>query len=89
MLHQQDILLEEYGRFGLKARVAHPKIVEKELVEYADADYIFSPSQCVKRTFLERGVPADKRVHAPYGVNLTHFHPIPKQRSCSLRLEAR
>jgi glycosyltransferase involved in cell wall biosynthesis len=79
MLHQQDILLEEYGRFGLKAQVAHPKIVEKELVEYADADYISVPSQYVKRTFLERGVPADKLVHVPYGVNLAHFHPVPKR----------
>jgi alpha-maltose-1-phosphate synthase len=89
MLHQQDILLEEYGRFGLRARVVHPKIVGTQLVGYADVVYISRPSQCVKSTFLERGVPADKRVHAPYGVNLTHFHPIPKQRSCSLRLGAR
>src|SRR5829696_8072533 len=52
MLHQRDILLEEYGRFGLKARVAHPKIVEKELAEYADADYISIPShQQTSRTF--------------------------------------
>jgi glycosyltransferase involved in cell wall biosynthesis len=79
MLHQRDILLEEYGRFGLKARVAHPRIVEKELVEYADADYISIPSQYVKRTFLERGVPANKLVHVPYGVNLARFHPVPKQ----------
>jgi glycosyltransferase involved in cell wall biosynthesis len=79
MLYQRDILLEEYGRFGLEARVAHPKIVEKELVEYADADYISIPSQYVKSTFLERGVPADKLIHVPYGVNLAHFHPVPKQ----------
>jgi len=44
ILHQRDVLREEYGRFGSKARVAHPKIVEKELVEYADADYISIPS---------------------------------------------
>jgi hypothetical protein len=31
MLHQRDTLLEEYGRFGFKAQVAHPKIVVKEL----------------------------------------------------------
>ena len=69
-LHQRDILREEYGRFGLKARVAHPKVVEKVLAEFAEADYISIPSQYVKRTFLERGVPADKLVHVPYGVNL-------------------
>jgi glycosyltransferase involved in cell wall biosynthesis len=79
MLYQRDILLKEYDCFGLEARVAHPKIVEKELVEYADADYISIPSQFVKSTFLERGVPADKLIHVPYGVNLAHFHPAPKQ----------
>ena len=79
MLYQRDILLEEYGRFGLKARVAHPKIVEKELAEYAEADHVSIPSQFVKRTFLERGVSEDKLIHVPYGVDLAHFHPIPKQ----------
>jgi hypothetical protein len=29
MLNQRDILVEEYSRFRSKARVAHPKIVEK------------------------------------------------------------
>jgi len=57
MLHQLDILLEEYGRLGLKAQVPHLKIVEKQMVEYADADYISIPSQYMKRTFLERGFP--------------------------------
>jgi glycosyltransferase involved in cell wall biosynthesis len=33
----------------------------------------------VKSTFLERGVSKDKLVHVPYGVNLAHFHPVPKQ----------
>jgi hypothetical protein len=73
MLHQRDILLEEYGSFGLKAPVAHPKFVEKELVEYADADYISVPSQFGKRTFLDRGVPANKLVDVPYGVNFSSF----------------
>ncbi len=78
MLYQQRLLLEERSRLGLKARVAHPKIVEKELMEYAEADYILVPSRFAKRTFLEYGVPGDKLLHVPYGVDLTHFYPVPK-----------
>ena len=33
------------------------KIIEKELKEYEEADYIFIPSSYVKRTFLEKGIP--------------------------------
>jgi glycosyltransferase involved in cell wall biosynthesis len=79
MLHQRDILLEEYDRFGLMAQVAHPKIVEKELAEYAEAEYVSVPSQYVKETFLQRGVSEDRLIHVPYGVDLAHFYPVPKQ----------
>ena len=79
MLHQRDVLLEEYARVGLTSQVVHAKIVEKELAEYAEADYVSIPSQFVKRTFLERGVSEDKLIHVPYGVDLAHFHPIPKE----------
>jgi glycosyltransferase involved in cell wall biosynthesis len=79
ILHQRDILLEEYDRFGLKAQVTHPKIVEKELAEYAEADYVSVPSQYAKKTFLGRGVSEDKLIHVPYGVDLTNFYPVPKR----------
>jgi len=79
MLHQRDILLEEYGRYGATLEFAPPKVVEKALVEYAEADYVSIPSQYVKRTFLEYGVPEDKLIHVPYGVDLTYFRPVPKQ----------
>jgi len=38
--YQQDILVEEYGKYGLKPELPHPRIVEKELSEYVMADYI-------------------------------------------------
>ena len=44
MLEQQRILNEEYDKFGLKVQLAHPKIIEKELKEYEEADYISIPS---------------------------------------------
>ena len=79
MLYQCDIMREEYGRFDIKGELAHPRIVEKELLEYEEADYISVPSAYVKQTFLVRGYPAEKLIHVPYGVDLAHFRPVPKR----------
>ena len=80
----QDLILrEEYDRLGLKGlEFAHPKIIEKELLEYQEADFISIPSLYVKETFLQRGVPAAKLLHVPYGVDLSNFYPIPKVDKC-------
>jgi len=79
ILFQKTILEEEYGRFGLTKPVVHPKVVERELQEYQEADFISLPSQFVKGTFLQYGIPEAKLIQIPYGVNLTHFYPIPKE----------
>lgn len=79
MLFQRRILTEEYRRFGLEKEVVHPKVVERELMEYQEADYISIPSQFVKGTFLQCGIPEEKLIQIPYGVNLQHFYPIPKE----------
>ncbi len=78
MLYQRMILEEEYARFGLRKTVVHPQVVERELREYQEADFISIPSLFVKETFLQRGVPAAKLLHVPFGVDLTNFYPIPK-----------
>jgi glycosyltransferase involved in cell wall biosynthesis len=79
MLTQLELLREEYDSHGLKFWEHHPSITEKELQEYEEADYICVPSLFVKRTFIERGVSEKKLIHNPYGVDLSHFKPIPKQ----------
>ncbi|MFC1539554.1 glycosyltransferase family 4 protein [Candidatus Latescibacterota bacterium] len=77
-LFQGKILREEYNKWGLNPQTDHPKIVEKELKEYEEADYIAIPSNFVKNTFLEYGVSENKLIHVPFGVDLTHFYPSPK-----------
>jgi glycosyltransferase involved in cell wall biosynthesis len=72
--YEQEILREEYGIFGLKFKGAHPKIVEKELKEYEEADYIEVPSTFVKKTFLQLGVKEGKIIQNPLGVNLHEFN---------------
>lgn len=80
IVYQNEIIREEYTRLGLRSLdFPHPKIIDKELQEYREADAISIPSLFVKKTFLERGVPAAKLLHVPYGVNLTNFYPVAKQ----------
>jgi glycosyltransferase involved in cell wall biosynthesis len=79
ILYQERILEEEYGRLGLKAKPVHPKIIQKELKEYEEADYISIPSLFVKGTFLENGIPEHKLIHVPYGVDLSSFRQLPKE----------
>ena len=78
MLYQRKILAEEYGRLGLRTEVVHPLVVERELTEYQEADFIAIPSQFVKETFLQQGIPEERLIHVPFGVDLTHFYPAPK-----------
>jgi len=79
ILSQMNILKEEYNTYGIKPRLAHPKLIEKELLEYKEADYISIPSSFVKRTFLDKNFPKEKLIHVPYGVNLDDFSQIPKE----------
>ena len=79
IVYQTEILKEEYEKFDTKIRLAHPKIIEKELQEYSEADHIAIPSSFVKRTFLNKGFPENKLIQVPYGVDLTAFRQIPKE----------
>jgi glycosyltransferase involved in cell wall biosynthesis len=72
---QTDLLASEYARFGLRPRTASPRIVERELAEYAEADAIAVPSRFVRRTFVERGIPEERVICTPYGVSLASFAP--------------
>lgn len=76
--YRRDIVKEEYEKFGVKPELPHPKIVEKELKEYAEADYICVSSLFAKKTFLEKGIPEDKIIHIPYGVDLKSFKKTKK-----------
>jgi glycosyltransferase involved in cell wall biosynthesis len=77
--YQQQILKEEYEKFGLKIRGAHPKVLEKELKEYEESDYIEVPSSFAKRTFLQYGINEEKLIQGFRGVDLSEFRQIPKR----------
>lgn len=73
MVFQQEILAEEYALHGLDHSGHDPAITERELIEYETADYVCVPSQFVRRTFIDKGFPAEKLLINPYGVDLEHF----------------
>ena len=66
ILFQDRILKEEYKKFGIDFSV-HPVVIEKELREYEEADYISVPSYFVKNSFIEYGVNENKIYMNPYG----------------------
>ncbi len=80
ILYQKNILDEEYSKFGLKNDAHyHKKVVEKILKEYDLADYIALPSSFTKRAFVEMGIPEEKIILNPYGVDINEFKQLPKK----------
>jgi glycosyltransferase involved in cell wall biosynthesis len=78
ILEQTEILREEHARFGLPF-VERPHIVERELIEYEEAQYIQTISSFAKRSFVSRGIPASRIIVQNLGVNLTRFTQLPKE----------
>jgi len=76
---QDDILREEYGRWGISYPGIDPRVIEKEQYEYNECDYITVQSSFAERTFIARGISAQKLVKLPLGVDLNMFHPVPKE----------
>lgn len=78
IVFQRDILKEEYAAYRIKANLPHPRIVEKELEEYKEADYIEVPSTFAKASFIEQGISSNKIIFSSRGVNINQFNPIKK-----------
>lgn len=73
---QNTILTEEYARWGFTYQGIDPCVIEKEEAEYALADFIAIPSEYVKQSFLQMGVPEHKLIKIEYGVHLERFKKV-------------
>lgn len=73
---QNEILKEEYEKWGLDFVGTDERIIQRELAEYEAADFITIPSQFVYNSFLEKGIPAEKLRKISYGANLSRFSKI-------------
>jgi alpha-maltose-1-phosphate synthase len=76
--YQDEILCDEFARFGARFPGIDSRLVERELGEYAYCDLIFVPSSFAMHTFVAKGVPREKLRLSPYGVDLAMFHCEPK-----------
>ena len=73
--YQNDVLSDEYRRWGVDVKPCDDRSIARDEAEYAMADAITVPSEFARRSFLEMGVPADKVTRIPYGVRLDRFNP--------------
>ena len=76
ILHQTNVLREEYDSRGLKYEAVSAAHIQRELEEYEAADYITVPSNYARQTFVDYGVPSSKIKVVPYGVDLSRFYPV-------------
>lgn len=75
---QDEILAEEYLRWGIPYQPIDRALVDRELQEYNECDLIFVPSTFVYRSFVQKGVPEAKLRKISYGVDLRMFRPMLK-----------
>ena len=81
--YQEQIVSEEYRRWGVDLPVSDERDTIREEKIYETADLITVPSGFALRSFVEMGVPAKKMRKIPYGVRLERFRPTgepPKDR---------
>jgi glycosyltransferase involved in cell wall biosynthesis len=73
---QEEILMEEYQRYGKTWQGIDPRLIDKEEAEYDQADVISIPSQFCYDSFISKGLPASKLIKIPYGSRIERFHPV-------------
>ncbi len=74
--YQNDLLFDEYQRWGFKWKGIDERIINYELSEYEQADRITVPSEFAFQSFLKMGIPKSKLVKIPYGGRLDRFKKI-------------
>jgi glycosyltransferase involved in cell wall biosynthesis len=73
----EEILRPEYDRLGLEFLTQPGNEVRQEI----DAtDLVITQSEFARSTYLAAGVPSDKVVAVPLGIDKSLFHPVPRSR---------
>ena len=71
--YQEQIVAEEYRRWGVSRPISDPRDIAREEEIYQTANAITVPSRAAARSFVQMGVPAEKIHVIPYGVRLENF----------------
>ena len=75
--HYWRVVSEEHARWNCDLAPFPRQWYERGLRSLELTDWIFSPSSYVTRSFIDEGFPAERVLHLPYPVNLSHFSPEP------------
>ncbi len=84
-LYEDALLRREYAHWGLTFRQPQG-LLRRAVREIEEADYVLIPSPYVRDTFLRHGVPEEKLVQIPFGVDTRRFHPPEKRDSSPFRV---
>jgi glycosyltransferase involved in cell wall biosynthesis len=71
--YQHRVVGEEYRRNGLRGSLFPTSYRRRVRSEIEEADFVQVPSEFVRRTYLESGVPASKLLLARYGADVARF----------------
>jgi glycosyltransferase involved in cell wall biosynthesis len=72
------LLLEEFARWGVRPPAMSQRLRERKLKEYAEADYIVTPSVMTAKSFLQKGHASSRLLTFHLGVDIGDFRPTPK-----------
>lgn len=75
VLHQRQVIREEQEAIGQAPSSADGWALDRELAEYDRATFIMVPSTFARQTFIQHGVPGERVLQVPYGVDLIRFAP--------------
>jgi glycosyltransferase involved in cell wall biosynthesis len=67
VVYANRILREEYEKLGRSTPFQQDYDYDLRLRTYEEADYILTPSEFVKRSFVEQGIPAEKLLKVNFG----------------------
>lgn len=70
---QAELLAGEYANNEITNTPVNPKTIARVTQEYAAADYITVPSSFARNSFIKHGIPAEKLLMVPCGMNLGPF----------------
>lgn len=79
IVFQDEIMCDEFKRWGVPYQPIDSRIVEKEMLEYDECDYITVQSSFAEQTFADQGINKKKIIKMPLGVDLKMFRSIPKE----------
>jgi len=63
---QEQLMREEFERIGLAWQPFHQRETRRRVAEVEEADYVLLPSLFVARSFLAKGIPAERLLRVPY-----------------------